>query len=252
MTDTPAETYEPAAASDEAGRSDPADGQALQVAADTIDVLRTVALAMETAVTHAEEQLDGGRHPDAGLATDRYQAALHEAWEAYGEVLDAVTVGRPQLPGGRPVAVSSILYGLRTARHHAAHAAAQLPELRHRLAFAADRLRRSDQPPAQAAAERLTAALGRLRDVEISLALGTGAVDRYLDALDTGADPPAARIARLAAVRPMAGPNGDAVTVGTRMAATVVAANQRQLRFRTRWQLFRRTLLNNVKREIRL
>ncbi|MFY1698663.1 hypothetical protein [Solwaraspora sp. WMMA2101] len=233
-----------------AEQNENADGQALQAAADTIDVLRAVALAMETAVTHAEEQLDGGRHPDACLATDRYQAALHEAWEAYGDVLDAVADGRPQLPGGRPVAVASILYGLRTARHHAAHAAAQLPQLRHRLGYAADRLRRSDHAPAQATADRLTAALGRLRDVEISLDLGSGALDRYLDALDTGADPPAARTARLAAVRPMAGPNGDAVAVGTRMAATVVAAHRRHLRFRTRWQVFRQELWNNVKREV--
>ncbi|WP_326552367.1 hypothetical protein [Micromonospora sp. NBC_01813] len=241
MTDTPAE------------KRDPADGQALQVAAETIDVLRTVALAMETAVTHAEEQLHGGRHPDAGLATDRYQAALHEAWEAYGEVLDAVAAGRPQLPGGRPVAVASILYGLRTARHHAAHAAAQLPGLRDRLASAADRLHRSDRPPAQAVADRLTAALGRLRDVETSLALGTGAVDRYLDALDTGADPPAARTARLAAVQPVARPaGGDAAAIGTRTAAAVVAANRRQLRFRTRWQLVRRSLRESIRREVGL
>jgi hypothetical protein len=233
-----------------AGQNDPADGQTLQVAADTIDVLRAIALAMETAVTHAEEQLDGGRHPDAGLATDRYQAALHEAWQAYGEVLDAVVAGRPQLPGGRPVAVASIVYGLRTARHHAEHAAAQLPELRHRLAYAADRLRSSDNPPAQATADRLSAALGRLRDIEISLDLGSGALDRYLDALDTGVDPPAARTARLAAVKPMASPNGDAVAVGTRMAATVVAANRRHLRVRNRRQVFRRELWNNMKREI--
>ncbi|MDG4764759.1 hypothetical protein O7632_11680 [Solwaraspora sp. WMMD406] len=232
-------------------KDDPADGQALQVAADTIDVLRAVALAMETAVTHADEQLDSGLHPDARLATDRYQTALHEAWQAYGEVLDAVVAGRPQLPGGRPVAVASILYGLRTARHHAAHAAAQLPDLRHRLAYAADRLHRSDHPPARATADRLTAALGRLRDIEISLDLGSGALDRYLDALDTGVDPPAARTARLATIRPMASPNGDAVTIGTRMAATVVAANRRHLRFRTRWQVFRQALWDNVKREIR-
>jgi len=240
MTDAPVE------------RTDTADGQALQVAADMIEVLRTVALAMETTVTHAEEQLDGTRHPDARLATDRYQTALHEAWEAYGEVLDAVSAGRPQLPGGRPIAVASILYGLQTARHHAAHAAAQLPDLRQRLAYAADRLHRSEHPHAQTTAARLAVALSRLHDVEVSLSVGTGAVDRYIDALDTGADPPAARTARLAAVRPIAGPNGDALAIGTRMAATVVAANRRHLRFRTRWQVFRRTLWNNVKREIRL
>ncbi|WJK37240.1 hypothetical protein [Solwaraspora sp. WMMA2065] len=228
-----------------------ADGQALQVAADMIDVLRTVALAMETAVTHADEQLAGVRHPDAGLTTDRYQNALHEAWDAYGDVLDAVSAGRPQLPGGRPVAVASILYGLQTARQHAAHAAAQLPDLRHRLAYATDRLHRSEHPHAQATADRLAVALSRLRDVEISLSVGTGAVDRYIDALDAGVDPPAARTARLAGVRPIASPNGDALAIGTRMAATVVAANRRHLRFRTRWQVFRRTLWNNLKRELR-
>ena len=95
-----------------------ADAAALQVAADTIGALRAVCLALETAVTHVTEQL-GDAHtlaPDARLTVDRYEEALHQAWEAYGEVFDAVTVARPQLPGSRPVGVTTIMRGLRTAR----------------------------------------------------------------------------------------------------------------------------------------
>ncbi|MFY1650993.1 hypothetical protein ACN27J_08855 [Solwaraspora sp. WMMB762] len=242
-----------------------ADGEALQVAADTIGALRAVCLALETAVTHVTEQL-GDAHtlaPDARLAVDRYEEALHQAWEAYGEVFDAVTVARPQLPGSRPVGVATIMRGLRTAREHATHAAGTTGDARPRVLAAADRLARSDDPYAQAAAARLRTALARLDQLGGSLGVGTGALDRYFNALANGYDPPQQRLRRLAARRPLTGtppaaadtddgdPPGDGAGsaghqpptevrgVAARTAASLVAAGRHHVRFRTFWQLVR-------------
>lgn len=242
-----------------------ADAAALQVAADTIGALRAVCLALETAVTHVTEQL-GDAHtlaPDARLAVDRYEEALHQAWEAYGEVFDAVTVARPQLPGSRPVDVASIMRGLRTAREHATHAAGTTGDARPRVLAAADRLARSDDPYAQAAAARLRTALARLDQLGGSLGVGTGALDRYFNALANGDDPPQQRLRRLATRRPLTStppattdtddgdPPGDGAGsagrqppaevrgLAARTAASLVAAGRHHVRFRTFWQLVR-------------
>ncbi|MDG4765408.1 hypothetical protein O7632_15080 [Solwaraspora sp. WMMD406] len=234
------------------------DGEALRVAADTVASLRTACLALEAAVTYAGEHLAGARHPDARTVLDRYADALTEAWEAYGDVHDAVTDARPHLPGAAPVGVAAILHGLRTARHQAQHAAVTILESRHRIGVAADRLRHSDDPRAQAAGNRLRAALAHTDQLGAGLAIGTRAIDRYLDALDTGQDPPQRRRQRLARQHPIttAGPDRqpppEVRRIGTRAAAALVAAHRDRIHFRTSWQQLRQGFWDNTKRTWRL
>lgn len=237
-----------------------ADGEALQVAADTIGALRAVCLALESAVTHVTEQLGDGATlaPDARLTVDRYEDALHQAWEAYGDVFDAVAAARRHLPGSRPVGLASVLHGLRTARDQAGHAAATVFDTRPRLLAAADWLHRSDDRHAQAAAARLRQSLTRLHRVETSLNVATNAVDRYLDALDTDQDPPQQRRQRLARLRAIATgpghprPPAEVLTVAAGFAVALVVAGRQHIRFRTERQLFRQALWEDVTRNWRI
>ncbi|WP_326554508.1 hypothetical protein [Micromonospora sp. NBC_01813] len=237
-----------------------ADGEALQVAADTISALRAVCLALEAAVTHVTEQLGdaGPLAPDARLTVDRYEDALHQAWEAYGEVHDAVAAARPHLPGSRPIGLASVLHGLRTARNQAGHATATIHDARPRLLAAADWLHRSDDRHAQRAAARLRQSLTRLDQVGASLDTGSNAVDRYLDALDTDADPPQQRRQRLARLRAIATgpghprPSPEVLTVAAGTAAALVTAGRAHLRFRTDWQILRQTFWDSTTRNWRL
>jgi len=235
--------------------SDPAataDGGGLRIAAESINQLRAVSLALETAVTYASEHLTGARHHDARCALDNYEGALYHAWETYGDVHDTVTASRAHLPGSAPVTVASILSGLRIARHQAAQAAAHLPAIRHRLASAADRLQRSDDPHGRAAGTRLSDTIDRLDRLATSLAVGARAINRYLDALDTGTDPPQTRRARFAARRPVARPDAEAGAVAARAATGALRTNQKHIHYRTSWQLFRRDFWTTFKRQWRL